>query len=378
MAEVFYLNLGTIVLTFGSKYKVNCEKIKLKSLIKLTYILSILNIIVCTGISLLMLWLFQDKIFESQEWFIWISILIFASSFHLIDYNNKGILRLFDCFKLSCILDLIVTIINISLTILILKFVSLDLQSALLSLIIGLILSSLLSTIISVIILSKKLPDLWSTSIIILRNDFSIIFKTMFVNSFSLSLRRLSRKVDVLILASLAPASSVGIYDVGKKLSAMILLLRDAMSLAAFPQVSKAIIKGQYQKMYYLLTRFLLLFIPATLCCLFFIWLLSDILIVIIFGEEFREASYILTILSVTSFTYLAFFWSGPILLQLALLKTQLFSNLISLLIIIGLSYWLGGKYDGIGVAWAMVIGTLFQFMIVFIAIRKKLKSYDA
>ena len=376
ISEIVNLNLGTIILTFGTRYRMNSETLKLKALIKLSYIASVMVIIASGMFSLFVLWLVHNTIFNVSGLFLIVSLLAFAASFNLIDQTNKGILRLFDKFKLSCVIDVILSFINITFTIGILTLVSSDLHHAIYTSIFGLLAVGTVSSAVVFFVLSKKLPDLWWSPIIVLRKDTSILLKTTFSNSVSLTLQRISRKIDILILAALAPGSSVGLYDVGKKVSAMILLPRDAIALAAFPQISDALSAGKHARVYFLLNRFLLFAVPFVILSALCIWLASEYLINLLFGELFLPASTILTILSITSLLYLVFFWSGAVLLQLSLLREQMLSTLICLIIIVSLAYLLGSWYQGLGVAWSMVIGTFFQFLIVYLTTLRKLSSY--
>ena len=362
VTELANLNLGAVLLTFGARYQEDKDENRLKALLKLGYVATFCVAILATIIISGLLFVSYDVFLQQSGLYLPIVILGIASAINLMDSVNKSILRLLDRFQASCMVDFFVMIFNIGFLIFFLNVFDKTPVNAIYATAICLVVLGIVSTIVAWVILGKVVPNWWSGRFCSLKQDIKPMFKTAIGNSLAASLQRMMRKGDVLLLAALIPGGIVGLYDIGKKLSALVLLARDAVVLAAFPQISKALAAGRKNKLRQLIGKLFIIGVPISIVIVAAMWFLSPFLVTIMYGEKYVLAAPILAILTITSILYLLFFWASAVMLNLDKVKVMVFANLAGLIAMVASGLVLVPLWQGIGMAWAVVIGTSVQF----------------
>lgn len=160
-------------------------------------------------------------------------------------------------------------------------------------------------------------------------------------------------KIDQLFIASLANNSDVGIYASSARISEFLYAVPVIISNVFFPKLMKAFSKENVDKLLYQMFSIVII---LALICVFLITIFSDVIIDVMYGKEYMEASRILRIhawsiilmsLLVTSSKYII-----KINRQDIIFKRELMGLTTNVL----LNFLLIPKYGIVGAAWATLI----------------------
>lgn len=309
--------------------------------------------------------LIYDVIVEQPDLFGPMVFLGFASTFNLFDAVNKSILRLIDQFRVSCMVDVAMMFVNILVMFAIMINVAPTSANAIYAAGICLMLLGTASTVITFSTLSKIVAGWWQSPIKLLWRGRGAMARMAIGNSLSSSIQRLMRKGDIVLLAALAPAEAVGLYDIGKKLATLVLMARDAVILAAFPQIARAINDQQFAKLRALILKLMMVGIPVAIVTLISFWTFSDEIISLSYGRKYLAAGPTFIVLTVTSIFFVLFFWANALLLNMRRVKVMLLANFCGLVVMAFSALVLVPQLQMIGMAWATVLGTGVQFGII-------------
>ncbi len=376
--ELANLNLGAVVMTYGARYLHDSRSTNLKALFKVTYLATIV-IAVAAGLIVAVVLGFSYSIFiEYAGLYVPVVVLGFAAAFNLVDQVNKSALRLLDRFKVSCLMDVVVAIISMVFMFVFLQLVPAIPANAIYGASICLVLSGTVSIVMAWREISKKASGWKRANLMQLAGDYRPMLRLAVGNSLAMSARRAMLRGDVLLLAAVASPAAVGIYDIGKKLSRFILLARDALALAVFPQIASAIVAGHYDELRIMLSRLVILGIPFSTFVLLVIWYIGQPLIVFVYGETYADAAPIFWILTISSLLYLLFFWGNSLMLNLRRVRMQMIAHAVGLCVMVAAGMLLAPAWHAAGMAWAVVIGTSAQYLIVSMVARNSLYSSDS
>lgn len=180
---------------------------------------------------------------------------------------------------------------------------------------------------------------------------------------FSLVFMSLQTKVDQLMIGMYLGDKSLGFYSVAFRIYEVLLFFPTALASASFPILissynqSKTLFKERIQ-FYYNLT-FL-----AGLLATCFLFLFSENVISLTFGDKYAVSGGVLAILS---FACIFGFWgaiSNSILLIVSNPKVLLVKNLIALILVIGLNSILIGRYGIFGACFTLITVSIFSHFI--------------
>ncbi len=378
MTEVIHLNFGSMTLTYGAKYERLETQSKLKALLKTSYIATFFIAVIAVLIISTILNLAYDAFVKAPDLMVPVIILAMASAFNCFDGVNKSILRLLDKFRISCLMDLFAVVLNIAIIITIFTLFENTLTTALYATAVCIVFLNIIGTLVTFYILKTAAPKWWKAPLSALTSDTKPMFKLAISNSVASSVQRIMRKGDVVLLGFLAPTAAVGLYDVGKKLAAMALLGRDAVALAAFPQISRAMAANQKARLKKLILRLFKFGIPLAIIALTTLYFIGPFLISTLYGQKYAQASPILVILTITSFYYLLFFWANALMLNAGRAKAIIFTNVAGLLCMGIAGYFLVPMAQATGMAVSVVIGVSVQFLSIAWVTRRVLRTDSA
>ncbi len=114
----------------------------------------------------------------------------------------------------------------------------------------------------------------------------------------------ISTRVDLLMISFLGTSEEVGIYGIAYQLVREGTMLRNLLSTAFFPIFIKAFQEKSLNRL--LLVKYSLLGIGAMVVAGIFAFFYAEPIVVLLFGEDFRESGYILSVLVF----YLVAWWS--------------------------------------------------------------------
>ncbi|WP_019615907.1 flippase [Psychromonas ossibalaenae] len=168
-------------------------------------------------------------------------------------------------------------------------------------------------------------------------------------------------KIDLVMINSMLSAESVGYYSSAVKLSEVWFGVGVLICNSLFPAIvnAKQISEQLYYSRVYKLFRSLT-FVAYILALI--VWLLSEQIILGLYGEEFIDASPVLSVHILSAiFVYLGVS-SGRWLISEGLTKFNLYRNLAALFVNIGLNIVFINKFGIIGAAYASLISYIVGF----------------
>lgn len=187
--------------------------------------------------------------------------------------------------------------------------------------------------------------------------------------NFAGTLRALSKKLDVIIIAVLSSTGVVALYKVAARIACTLLLFSDPLLIAVFPEMSKLHSRNassQLRKILITLTKSL------TLLAAFLVFILvffGEEILRMLAGAKYAEAHLISVIMIIgTSFTMI-FFWARPLLLVYGKASKLVLIAIVGVIIQFGCLYMLVPKWgaQGAGLAFALyyfTITSLFLYLL--------------
>ena len=377
--EIVNLNFGAAFIKYSADYQNAQRNDKMMALIKAGYlvsgmagIVSVVMIVVATAFSYKLFFDIPDL-----ETLIW----VFAAGCSLEFFNqlSRAILRVYDKFKINSI----VNIVTYTLEFLAICFSLYFFRNDLVALVIGLTLIKLVNFVICNLTafweIRGQVNGFWHQSLSVIKEDQKKMTSFLFSNSLSKTLQKLMKKGDVLVLAAFAGPTEVGLYDVARKLAFSLLVIKDPITLAVYPQIAKLIASNSITKLKIFLRNVLLVSSIPYVFGVVSVLLLSDMVIDLVYGSEFLGASQTLLLLvSVVGFEII-FFWTVPYLLSLGKAGYRLRASFVSSAVTIGIALLFAGSYGATGIAFALLVGAIIlQAAFLAVVLRHLRSATDA
>ncbi|WP_298935018.1 oligosaccharide flippase family protein [uncultured Ruegeria sp.] len=193
-------------------------------------------------------------------------------------------------------------------------------------------------------------------------------------SNFNVVLRQSTQRLDVLVVGALLDVTSVGFYQVGKRIMTNIVRIGGPIRQVLYPEMTR-LWSAQKHDRFWKLVRYIsmLMFGVSLAISIPLAWKMSD-LAVLLFGAEFQGAAPVMTILMFAAVIYLGGLALNPALLSMgldrALVRTTMMATGVFALSFIPLLFVLGIE----GVAFAHVIFNIVWTTGCILAIR----SYPA
>lgn len=160
---------------------------------------------------------------------------------------------------------------------------------------------------------------------------------------------------DVVILSLFRPEEEVGVYGTASTLLTFLLFLTRSYQLAIFPVISRAYHSSpSYLKSVY--TRSFKFLLLGTVAIAIGVTLISEELITFVFGPEYQEAGYILSVLVWALVISGINVPNSRLLIVASQQRVMAYFALLSTTGNLALSLWLVPRFGGAGTAWARVL----------------------
>ena len=199
----------------------------------------------------------------------------------------------------------------------------------------------------------------WRVSLDELKPHQKALFQFVFNNSLSKTLQKLMKKGDVLILAAFADSSQVALYDVARKLAFSLLVIKDPLTLAVYPQIAKLVSSNEQAKLRVFLRNLFSLGLIPYFLGLGTLLLIGEWMIQLLYGAEFVGAGNALFFLALAVGLEILFFWTTPFVLSLGKTGYRLRASLFSSAITVLTAFVLVSEFGSSGVAIAILCGAI-------------------
>jgi O-antigen/teichoic acid export membrane protein len=207
------------------------------------------------------------------------------------------------------------------------------------------------------------------------KGEKSLILKPMLKKALPLLLVTgasiIASSTDVLMLGWLTNAKEVGLYSIAAKLSLLMSLFLQVSNSAISPKLASLFALKNITELEVLVKRVTSGLIIIGILFLGNFIFFGDFLLSF-WGNEFKEAYYVLIILSVGQFFNISSGCAGLLLVMCGFEKIHGYISLLSLIINLGLNYILILNYGLIGAAIATAITVVFENIIKFIVVKNK------
>ncbi|MBL0071149.1 MAG: oligosaccharide flippase family protein [Bacteroidetes bacterium] len=372
---ILNLNLGAVVIRFGSKYKTYGEINKLVSLIKVcTFASAVAASLVVVVIGVLILFSYDS--FIKTPGLGWYALFFAVGNSGTYFANvSRGALRLYYKFKANAKAQMLMDVAEVVLIILALFFYPKNMYVFL----VAVIISKLVFTMVPVINAYKELyPELRDhigSPMRLIQSEFKSIWQFTFKNSISQTMQSLINMGDVLLIGLwVGNPTQAGFYNVGKKMAFAILTITGPLANSIYPQLCLLYADKQIAAIKKMIIKLsVLASIPATLFMLV-AFFFNQIIMTTVFGSEYLEAGEPFYILTAAALISAVFFWIHPLLQALDLLAFRI--RIYGIAIITGLvvAWFLVPKIGSSGMAVALifinVIIPLFSTYYIFKKLR--------
>ncbi|MCB0754618.1 MAG: oligosaccharide flippase family protein [Flavobacteriales bacterium] len=368
--EIFNLNFASAFVKYATDYRQKERLDKVKALIKVGYLISVvaglLSIIVIAAVTML-----AYSVFFDVGGLHGILVLFAAgSSLAFLNQLARAILRVYDKFKVNSFVNVIIYSLEFATICFSLYFFKNDLIMLIINLTAINVVSFVLLQITAYWEVKEHVSGFWSGQISLLREDKKTMTNFLLNDSLSKTLQKMMKKGDVLILAAFADSAQVGLYDVARKLAFSLLVIKDPLSMAIYPQIARLITAQEVQKIRsFLRTISLVGFIPFSLGMVI-LFLFSNEIIGLLFGPEFLGSSTPLFFLVLAIGLEIVFFWAVSYILSLGRTGFRLRASLVSSVVTVTVAFGLVHTYGAAGIAFAILIGAVLlqsSFLLVIL-----------
>lgn len=356
--ELCNSNIGAAIVRYGTLFQTESQNSKTLALQKAAYALTTTLYFVQLAVVTVAIWLFYDVFFQVPDLHWLVVLFAAASGCTLFDATIKPMLRLHDKFQLYAIVDILSALATIAIVFLASGYFQGSLQAVMLTVATVVFMASLATNIAGLWALRPELRGIGSVRLSELKGQWNELIRFTLGNSLAGTVEKMTRRCDVLLLGALAPGTAVAIYDVSRKIAMSIMLLRDPISLAAFPQISRLLAEKRYPEFCQMLSgAYRIVTVPAILFLAAIYFFGNSI--ASLWGKEFGEAGTTLFLLSCRSMLFLVFFWTMSLILSLGLIRFQLFTSAIATLLGFIAAVPLTLAFADTGMAFAMFAATL-------------------
>ncbi|MGB7325667.1 MAG: oligosaccharide flippase family protein [Rubripirellula sp.] len=356
--ELFNANFGAALIRYGAIYEEQGQLRKLRALIKFSYLMSFGFCIATTVVVSTLAICFYNYFFEIEGLAVPLMLYAAAASLGLVDAISFSLLRLFDCFKISAIVQATVSFLSLIFIFTISSVVTPSVGTYILMVSGSIVISSSILTATTIYELKHKLKGVISAKLSCLKEDARQIFKFSFGNSLAQTLDKSTRRCDILLLGVLANREAVAIYDVARKVGITLLLVRDPLSMAVFPQIARLLGQKNYAAFRGLMRETYKKIIPLIVVAILVLFFASSE-IAGLWGEEFREAGWTTFLLSSRAMVFFVFFWTNSLILSLGRVRFQFVVSLVTTVIGFAIAMPLTTRFGANGMAFSMLLASL-------------------
>lgn len=193
--------------------------------------------------------------------------------------------------------------------------------------------------------------DLLKSSLKRISSRQKAIFTFLLSNNLAGTLRTISTKVDVIVLASLSTPSMVALYKFSVRMAGMLLMFSDPLLVAVYPEMSQFHARNALSTMKK--TLLMLTVSLATIAAAIIIGFLviGGPVVEILAGEEYVRAGSLISIMFAGTGAAMIFFWARPLLLIYGQAGKLVVIALIALGVQFGSLYLLVPLLDAYGAA---------------------------
>lgn len=188
------------------------------------------------------------------------------------------------------------------------------------------------------------------------------IMATMYLRS---SVTSVVKHTDVLILGVFRPESEVGLYRVARTLASLMLTAGQALNRAMFQDAAELVVADRIPELRRHLRRVTLLLAPVVVLATATAIVLSPWLITLFYGQAFREAAPVFSLLVVGMAVATLVFWSEPVALIFGRLRQIMITSISLSVGVLLLQFALVPVYGKEGTAASLALAWALGYLLL-------------
>lgn len=358
LTDIMNANFGAALVRFGAEFQESKDQAGYLAIIKLFFLLTLLSATAAVLMNSILI-LFAERTFFDESWITGYLILIaFGLSLRLFETLMRTLMIMHDKYKQTAAISVCRSLLSIAAIAVVALVYGASLQAMLAITIATLLLSPLAMLIVVVLCLRQPLAGTLQAKLSALKGRIKEIAKFTFGNSMAKSLDSATKSCDLLLLGAFGSEIAITIYDISKKLGNVFFMMKDPIVSSVFPQVARLISGRKYRELQQTLKgAYILLAIPIGIVVIG-IFFFSGALIRL-FSPELSEPGWTPVIVLIRNLIPLVFFWTTPLILSLSMIRFQLISRMVTIVIGFTIAWFLVETHQDVGVAIGMLLGVV-------------------
>lgn len=359
--EVFNLNIGTTIIKYGSEYSLEGRSDKVVALAKGGLLSAGIMGLFSFAAAWVVISLMYDTIIgvEGYQFVAKVYGLVALSVY--IDQVFASLLRLYYKFKINALANIVYSLVEFAIVYIVLWVFSYGLEAFIYCMIVNKLLKSVILASMAVYELKGDLGSFTLTGLGVLRGGLRSQLAFTLSVSGTQTLNAIRSRGDKVLLGIWAGPQQVALYEIATKLSQSLLRLTDPLQITIYPQLASLAASGKTTEIRQLLKQVGILFGGPALIAALSAPIVSEEIIVTLFGASYKEATSVFNIfLWITAIT-LGTFWNGALLNSLGLANLRFKTNLLTLIVMISVAYHVVPLYGAAGMAAALLSANIMN-----------------
>lgn len=369
--QFFDVRISETTIKFGSAYWEKRDKVRLASLIKLSYFIDLISGVLAFIVVIITAKWAADKFLHNFELKNLIQLYALTLLISTLDHTSNAVLRIADRFLVISVYATLMAILRFLIILIFLLF-----KGGIFGVLIGLLIVDFISALVSLRlswqVLKKEIGKniLFKVPIKTLKKEYKEIARMIMSTNFMAYIRMIMTKVDVLILAYYGSPSEVGLYKVAVQLSNSVLRLSDPLFVSVLPDFSRLISMKQFNRFSSLIKKstWLMAIVLIPSATIVVIWR-TDFLI-LLFGPKFAYAQNIILIMIWGFVVSGILFWVWPALLSLGRPELGVIVSTLGAILYTFILYLVVPRSGAIGIAYTFSIIQIVSHFILVLSIR--------
>lgn len=288
-----------------------------------------------------------------------------------------GVLRIFDRFDVLAISDMVIAGLRL-VGVIVAYVMDLGIWAFLALLLMHQLLTGLVAFVLALAELRKRgLRGFIGQPLRACLKDNPGYLRFLWNSNINVILRQSTQRLDILIVGALLDVTSVGFYQVGKRIMTNVVRIGGPVRQVLYPEMTKLWAVGDFDKFWRLVRYVSLPVCGVALLVSVPLALKMPELADLLFGPEFRGAAPVMTILMYAAIVYLGGLVLNPALLSMgldsALVRTTIAATVVFAASFLPLLYWMGIE----GIALSHLLFNLIWTVGCIVAIRSYLSRQE-
>ena len=373
MDRLFRLEPWQAVIKYGSDALTQEDSVRFRHLVKLSVVIDILGGIVAGAVAILLAPRLAPFIGLPDGLGAAYITLVAMGLFLSLRPTGIAVLRIFDRFDVLAISDMVIAGLRF-VGIVIAYVLDLGIWAFLGLMLMHQVLTGLVAYFLALQELRRRgLLSFLGLKLSRALSDNPGFLRFLWNSNFNVVLRQSTQRLDILVAGALLDVTSVGFYQVGKRIMTSVVRIGGPIRQVLYPEMTRLWAAQEFGKFWRLvrIVSFAMLGV-SLLISIPLAWKMPE-LSVMLFGPDFRAAAPVMTILMYAAILYLGALVLNPALLSMgldsALVRTTILSTAIFAASFLPLLYGLGIE----GIALAHVLFNLVWTIGCILAIRSYL-----